>query len=173
MCSTQDGDLSMVKAKKMLRIFTNYANKFYLHGGRSGHRVADWATGNWESTQFNSRLQPCRSRSGLFRTTDQNLLKLNFDYGTTNNNGNVLIANDHRADDRNDRPPDLPRLQTYTYDSLNRLKSATETIDGNQTVWKQTFHYDRYGNRNFDTTDMRTRRRLPTGLCGGGVQSAG
>ncbi len=40
-------------------------------------------------------------------------------------------------------------VQNYTYDSLNRLKSAEETISS-QTSWKQTFTFDRYGNRNFD-----------------------
>jgi hypothetical protein len=40
-------------------------------------------------------------------------------------------------------------IQTYAYDSLNRLQSATEISNSIQT-WKQTFIYDRYGNRRFD-----------------------
>lgn len=43
----------------------------------------------------------------------------------------------------------------YEYDSLNRLKDATETISSNQT-WKQTFTYDCYGNRNFDERETIT-----------------
>ncbi len=41
-----------------------------------------------------------------------------------------------------------PLIQTYTYDSLNRLGDANETSNGTQT-WRQDFSYDRYGNRNF------------------------
>jgi len=40
-------------------------------------------------------------------------------------------------------------VQTYTYDSLDRIKSAAELVAGNQT-WKQTFLFDRFGNRTFD-----------------------
>jgi RHS repeat-associated protein len=78
-----------------------------------------------------------------------NLLKLNYSYGTTANNGNVqsqMIT-----------VPGLsqPFIQNYTYDSLNRLLSATETNNSAQT-WKQTFIYDRYGNRNFDEANTTT-----------------
>jgi hypothetical protein len=45
--------------------------------------------------------------------------------------------------------------QSYAYDSLNRIKSTTETVSSSQT-WKQTFIYDRYGNRTFDTTSGAT-----------------
>ncbi len=45
--------------------------------------------------------------------------------------------------------------QTYTYDDLNRLKSAEEKI-GTTTNWKQTFNYDRYGNRTFDAANTTT-----------------
>lgn len=48
--------------------------------------------------------------------------------------------------------------QTYSYDSLNRLKAATEKIGGNVN-WQQTFNYDIYGNRNFDEANTTT---LPT-----------
>lgn len=46
-------------------------------------------------------------------------------------------------------------VQAYTYDDLNRLTSATETVSSSQT-WKQTFTYDRYGNRRFDTSGSNT-----------------
>jgi RHS repeat-associated protein len=98
--------------------------------------------GRFESTQFNSRLQPTQIALGTsaFNTS---LLKLNYDYGTTDNNGNVkqqTITVPNMAN---------PLIQTYAYDSLNRLQSATETSNSIQT-WKQTFIYDRYGNRRFD-----------------------
>jgi hypothetical protein len=46
-------------------------------------------------------------------------------------------------------------IQSYTYDDLNRIQSATETISGNQT-WKQAFVIDRYGNRRFDAAETTT-----------------
>ncbi|MFH4338806.1 hypothetical protein WAJ35_25855, partial [Acinetobacter baumannii] len=39
--------------------------------------------------------------------------------------------------------------------SLNRLKSAEEIISS-QTSWKQTFTFDRYGNRRFDVPNTTT-----------------
>jgi hypothetical protein len=44
--------------------------------------------GTWESTQFNSRLQPEQIALGNTQAAT-NLLKLNFDYGQADNNGNV------------------------------------------------------------------------------------
>jgi hypothetical protein len=47
-----------------------------------------------------------------------------------------------------------PFEQTYAYDDLNRLQSATETVNtGATTTWKQTFQYDRFGNRRFDAAN--------------------
>ena len=39
----------------------------------------------------------------------------------------------------------LNQNQAYTYDGLNRLKTAAES--GSGTAWSQTYAYDRYGNR--------------------------
>lgn len=47
-------------------------------------------------------------------------------------------------------------MQTYAYDNLNRLQSATETYNGSTQSWKQTFSYDRYGNRSFDANNTTT-----------------
>lgn len=60
--------------------------------------------------------------------------------------------------------------QNYTYDSLNRLKSATENI-GAQT-WKQTFVYDRYGNRNFDAANTTTLGSCPINQCNPTIDTA-
>src|SRR5690606_40398658 len=48
-----------------------------------------------------------------------------------------------------------PLIQTYSYDALNRLESATETQNLSQT-WAQKFTFDRYGNRNFDVPNTTT-----------------
>lgn len=55
-----------------------------------------------------------------------------------------------------------PFIQAYTYDELNRLATAEETKNSSQE-WKQTFVYDRYGNRNFATTSGATTT-LPSGF---------
>ena len=101
--------------------------------------------GRWESTTFNSRLQPTQIALGAIQNgTD--LLKLDYTYGTTANNGNVLSQKITVA---RAGQSDMVFDQTYTYDSLNRLKMAEEKT-GTTTNWKQTFVFDRYGNRNFD-----------------------
>ncbi|QQS33233.1 MAG: hypothetical protein IPM50_01230 [Acidobacteriota bacterium] len=58
-------------------------------------------------------------------------------------------------------------VQNYAYDSLNRLKSAEETI-ASATSWKQTYTFDRYGNRRFDFTGGNTTfpdPNCPEAIC--------
>ncbi|MGB7069312.1 MAG: RHS repeat-associated core domain-containing protein [Pyrinomonadaceae bacterium] len=84
----------------------------------------------------------------------QNLLKLNYGYGTlTQNNGSVMSQT--ITVPTAGVNPGFTATQTYGYDSLNRIKQATETIGTAQT-WKQTFTFDRYGNRRFDTANTTT-----------------
>jgi hypothetical protein len=89
--------------------------------------------------------------------TTQNLWKVSYDYGTTDNNGNVKSQ-------QITVPSQFTANQVYTYDSLNRLKSAQETISGSQT-WKQTFTFDRYGNRKFDASQTTTLGGCPPAVC--------
>ncbi|QQS32772.1 MAG: hypothetical protein IPM50_14125 [Acidobacteriota bacterium] len=63
-------------------------------------------------------------------------------------------------------------VQEYTYDSLNRLKSAVENVTphgGSATQsWKQTYTFDRYGNRRFDFTGGNTTfpdPNCPEAIC--------
>jgi RHS repeat-associated protein len=87
-----------------------------------------------------------------------NLLKLGYDYGTTQNNGNVLSQT--ITVPTVGQTPGFVATQSYSYDSLNRLKQAAEMItpDGGTPAqsWKQTFTFDRYGNRNFDESQTTT-----------------
>jgi hypothetical protein len=77
-----------------------------------------------------------------------NRLKLNYTYGTTTNNGNVLT---HTITVPTiGAATGFTATQSYTYDELNRLEVAQEASGAN---WKQTFLYDRYGNRNFDAAN--------------------
>ena len=111
------------------------------HGG-----VKQLLLGNglWEQRRYNARLQPTRIGLGTAKTTGamlgtpgSGLVLLDYSYGATSNNGNVLS--------QQVRVGTLNQTQTYTYDSLNRLKTAAET--GSGTGWSQTYAYDRYGNR--------------------------
>lgn len=106
----------------------------------------------WEHTAFNNRLQPTEIGLGT-TSTDASKLKLEYGYGgrdgggTLNaqkNNGNVesqliTVAAAGSA-------PALSFTQSYTYDAVNRLKTAEEA-SGTTPVWKQVYDYDRSGNR--------------------------
>jgi YD repeat-containing protein len=94
----------------------------------------------WEHTLFNNRLQPTQIGLGT-SATDSSVLKLDYGYGTTMNNGNVTsqTITAPKASGGN-----LVLIQTYTYDSLNRLLSASEN---GSPSWVQNYDYDRWGNR--------------------------
>jgi hypothetical protein len=109
--------------------------------------------------QFNSRLQPTQTALGTVQNATD---RLKLDYGTTQNNENVLSQTITAPSVGENQG--FTATQTYTYDSLNRLKSATEIISGNQT-WKQTFVYDRYGNRRFDVAGTTTLGDCPAVQC--------
>jgi RHS repeat-associated protein len=135
------GRLSQVSGQKSEDANQTYVSSlsYTSHGA-----VKEMKLGNnlWEHTSFNARLQPTEIGLG---TTQNGIdrLKLNYSYGATNNNGNVQS--------QTITIPNGPTLsQSYTYDALNRLQSAQEN---NGSSWKQTFIYDRFGNRNFDTAN--------------------
>ena len=71
-------------------------------------------------------------------TTQAGLLLLDYSYGTSANNGNVLSQRIRVG-------TTLNQNQAYTYDALNRLRTAAES--GSGTAWAQTYAYDRWGNR--------------------------
>jgi RHS repeat-associated protein len=62
----------------------------------------------------------------------------------TDNNGNLRRQEVYV-------PGSLMRFQTYSYDSLSRLQAVEEKTDGDSAVkLRQTFKYDRWGNRTID-----------------------
>lgn len=151
------GDLANVESKKnAAAAFSSYANTFTYNAAGS---VTSMKLGNnlWESTLFNSRLQPYEIRlgTGTTSTAAYDKLRLEYSYGSANN-GNVQS--------QTITVPGLgqPFVQNYTYDALNRLASATETNNGSQT-WKQTYTFDRYGNRRFDFANNNTT--VPAAGC--------
>ena len=116
------------------------------HGGirqlRLGNRL-------WEQRRYDARLQPTQIGLGTTQASGDTLaatgpnasglLLLDYSYGTTSNNGNVLSQQIRVG-------TSLHQTQAYTYDALNRLKTARES-GGSGTTWSQTYTYDLYGNR--------------------------
>lgn len=99
--------------------------------------------GLWEHTDFNSRLQPKLIGLGASATTS-GTFQLEYDLGSTSNNGNVLSQ-------KITAPTGTGTLlltQSYTYDKLNRLLTANEKVNQESTPrWTQIFSFDRWGNR--------------------------
>jgi RHS repeat-associated protein len=130
-----DGRLRSVNGQKTGEASKTYASTFSY---TAHDAVASMQLGNgkWEHTTFNSRLQPTQIGLGSL-STNSSLLQLDYAYNTTglaNNNGNVLTQTITLGA--------TVMSQSYNYDSLNRLTSATET-----GAWTQTYDYDRFGNR--------------------------
>jgi hypothetical protein len=153
-----NGDLSLVETMPSGGSYATRANNF-TYSAAGAVTAMQLGNGRWESTAFNSRLQPTQIALGVTQGAT-NLLDLDYEYGgpAAVNNGNVtkqtitvpIVG----------LSTGFVAVQTYSYDSLNRLKDATENITpngGSQTQsWKQTFTFDRYGNRRFDFTNINT-----------------
>lgn len=143
------GRLSGVNGQKTGETSKPYASQlsYSAHGA-----VAEMKLGNnlWEHTIFNNRLQP--ALIGLGTSADQNAaaylnrFRVDYYYGTTDNNGNVLHQTISVPDNAGNYVAQM--AQVYTYDELNRLKSAQENGGAS---WKQIYKYDRFGNRTFDS----------------------
>lgn len=121
-------------------------------------RYARLGNGKWESAGFDPKtLQIEEIRVGS-SAADAGLLKIEYDFGTTDNNGSLRQQKITVPGAPN------PIIQNYTYDALNRLKSATETTNS-QVAWKQTFDYDRFGNKRFDVANTTTLGSCSQAVC--------
>ncbi|MGH9958487.1 MAG: hypothetical protein ACREBC_15365, partial [Pyrinomonadaceae bacterium] len=126
------GRVSQVSGQKTGEAAKTYASSlsYTAAGAVSGMRLGN---NLWEHTIFNSRLQP--TRIGLGSTSSSiSTVAFDYSYGTTTNNGNVAT--------QTIRIGGTTISQSYSYDQVNRLASATES-----GAWSQTFGYDQYGNR--------------------------
>ena len=143
-----DGALSRVSSNRLNQIERTYANSFHFNSAGAVERM-QLGNGRWETVVYNERMQI--ERIGLGNSaTDASLLKLEYAYGSsTQNNGTLKEQKISFTGLANQI------TQSYTYDDLNRLKSATETANNVQS-WKQTFNYDRYGNRTIDAANTTT-----------------
>lgn len=150
----------------------------YNAAGQMKREQFGTSTSLYRRVHYNNRLQPFDIRLGTDSSTtldndvltdwqyatgswDRGALRLYYatssgspvyGNGGTNNNGN-LIRQDHFM------PADISisnwamNYQEYTYDSLNRLKTAAEssqTPSGVTPTLQQAFTYDRWGNRTID-----------------------
>ncbi len=157
------GNLAQVQSKK------NATDILHVYAGSFVYTAADAVSsmrlgnGKFENTQFNSRLQPIQIGLGASAST-QNLLKLNYDYGATDNNGNVKsqITTVPTVGSNNG----FTATQTYTYDSLNRLNDAKrdDGLDSNmdadvfvRSLRQQKFRYDCQPNDNASARLCRCR----------------
>jgi RHS repeat-associated protein len=124
--------------------------QYASHGAISAMKLGN---NKWEHSTFNGRLQPTQIGLGT-SSTDSSVLKLDYAYGTTSNNGNVLSQTITIGS--------TVMSQGYGYDGLNRLSSATETFNSAQQ-WQQNYDYDRFGNRAVRNTSYRpSPRQTPT-----------
>lgn len=143
----QDGDLARIAGQTANGAKT-YANSFKYNssGAIESMRLGN---GKWETARYNERLQIMQIGLGN-SSADASLLNLEYGYGTNEQNNGSL-----RSQKISFNGLAQPFEQIYTYDDLNRLLSAEETVN-NQTTWRQSFIYDRYGNRRFDAGQTTT-----------------
>lgn len=128
--------------------------QYAAHGAVSAMKLGN---GKWEHTTYDpKRLQPVQIGLGG-SSTDSSLLKLDYGYGTTSNNGNVVSQTITAPKTGGGN---LVLTQNYSYDALNRLASANENSGSS---WSQTYDYDRYGNRAVRAGSyMPAARQTPT-----------
>lgn len=108
-----------------------------------------FGNGLWEQNSFNSRSQAVQIALGT-SISDTSKLKLDFTYGVRTGGTLDTTKNNSNVEGQTITMTGLTLAQSYTYDDLNRLKTATEKKGAVQT-WKQTYDYDRFGNRTFNT----------------------
>ncbi len=128
----------------------------------------------YHHVRYNSRLQMTETLLGTGNNPNVGTDawargKLVFDYGTTQNNGNVLKQEHFVPTSVTvNRPssPDavtqhvIPMRDVYEYDKLNRLTTVTgrqwENGTESNPIYKQTFVYDPFGNRKIDADPAKT-----------------
>jgi RHS repeat-associated protein len=102
---------------------------YTAHGAMAQMKLGNELVEQW---LYNSRLQPVSIRLGAAAGSDS-VFGAALDYGSTDNNGNVLSQQITGLG--------LDRTQTYQYDGLNRLIGS-----GESAVWSRSFAYDERGN---------------------------
>jgi len=164
-----NGELAQVQSKKNSSTgYWTYASSF-SYSAAGAVTSMQLGNGHWETSEFNERLQVTKIGLG---TTDslKNILELDFGYTGADPTNTVSDRNNGSMRSQTIKVPAVgsnaafDAVQTYTYDTLNRIASAAETVSSTQT-WKQTFSYDRYGNRTFDAANTTTLGSCSTVVC--------
>jgi RHS repeat-associated protein len=160
-----DGELSQVRSRKTSsQGFATYAASFSYNSSGALLKM-QLGNGRWESAEYDpKRMQVTMMGLGVTPDT-QNLFRLEFGYnsdGQLDNNGALRLQRIIVPAAGN--TPSFTAVQSYYYDFLNRLSSAEETVQGVQT-WKQTFDYDRYGNRRFNAYGTTTLNDCAPSVC--------
>jgi RHS repeat-associated protein len=144
-----------VDAQHPATLFTTDATSGYFPNGAL-HKGA-YGNGLTQTNVYNSRLQPClidvNNNGTLLQncsdgTPAGNVLDFSMGYNAgTTNNGNLVTWNATGAQSS---------VRTYTYDSLNRLKTMADTAAA-QACKGLSWTYDAWGNR--------TDQTLTSGTC--------
>jgi RHS repeat-associated protein len=108
----------------------------YAPQGASGSATLGWVNGGFggiaASYGYNQRLQ---MSSKQVSSNNGTVLNLSYDYGAANN-GTV------RTIRVTDNLQNTDRSQTYTYDALNRIRTASSSANAGANCWGQSFRYD-------------------------------
>jgi RHS repeat-associated protein len=128
-----------IRVTKVSDALNTYASDFtyWVHGAPMAMKLGN---GLWETTNFNTRLQPTLMGLGTASGVT-NLLSLGYEYWPEGappslNNGDVFK--------QTITLPGASLTQRYSYDGVNRLATAQEA---SAQPWSQTYGYDRFGNR--------------------------
>jgi hypothetical protein len=97
-----------------------------------------------ESTSYTGSTDFSADRGAIVNNYSNNCTGICSGSSMTDNNGNLRKQEIHI-------PSQTMRYQEYDYDSLNRLSSVREVLNGGAEQWKQAFTYDRWGNRTINT----------------------
>jgi YD repeat-containing protein len=97
-----------------------------------------------ESTSYTGPSDFSSDRGAIVNNYSNNCTGICSGSSMPDNNGNLRKQEIHI-------PSQTMRYQEYDYDSLNRLNSAREVLNGGAEQWKQAFTYDRWGNRTINT----------------------
>ncbi len=138
------GRVNEVAGQKTGEVNRTYASlaSYAVHGP-----LASLKLGNnlWEHSNFNARLQPVEIGLGNTASSgEQWLLTYAYTGGCQSaNNGNLLS----QVITLQTPAPAQTMTQSYCYDPLNRLISASESSSAGGNQWSHTYAYDRFGNR--------------------------
>lgn len=146
-----DGELEKLESQKN----AGTAAKLYLSNIKytafGTVKQARFGNGRWETTQYDANRLHIKQIALGNSDTDTSLLKIDYDYGIATQNNGLLRQQKISYSGQTSQI-----IQSYDYDNFNRLQSGVETFNGGTQSWKQTFSYDRFGNRRFDATGANT-----------------